>query len=57
MAKAALEKATEKEEKGAWDKVKDTANDIKNKVVGKWLNYIEFKFYISSILEFISNCI
>ncbi|XP_015060584.1 uncharacterized protein At4g13230-like [Solanum lycopersicum] len=35
VAKAALEKATEKEEKGAWDKVKDTANDIKNKVVGK----------------------
>ncbi|XP_059287770.1 uncharacterized protein LOC132041041 [Lycium ferocissimum] len=35
MAKAALEKATEKEEKGAWDKVKDTANDIKKKVVGK----------------------
>ncbi|KAK4374186.1 hypothetical protein RND71_004863 [Anisodus tanguticus] len=35
MAKAALEKATEKEEKGAWDKVKHTANDIKKKVVGK----------------------
>ncbi|MCD7467827.1 hypothetical protein HAX54_005470 [Datura stramonium] len=36
MAKAALENVTEKqEEKGAWDKVKDTANDIKKKVVGK----------------------
>ncbi|CAN4104553.1 unnamed protein product [Withania somnifera] len=35
MAKAALEKAIEKEEKGAWDKVKDTANVIKKKVVGK----------------------
>ncbi|XP_049363905.1 uncharacterized protein LOC125828631 [Solanum verrucosum] len=35
VAKAALDKATEKEEKGAWDKVKDTANDIKNQVVGK----------------------
>lgn len=35
VAKAALEEATENEEKGAWDKVKDTANDIKNKVVGK----------------------
>lgn len=35
MAKKTLEKATEQEEKGAWDKVKDTANDIKKKVVGK----------------------
>ncbi|KAM3337595.1 putative protein isoform X1 [Capsicum galapagoense] len=35
MAKAALEKATEKEEKGAWDKAKDAANDVKKKVSGK----------------------
>lgn len=35
MAKKTLEKATEQEEKGTWDKVKDTANDIKKKVVGK----------------------